>query len=100
MTQGFWEQVLQFGMGGVIFVGFLIVLKWVFETMRQMVKDVAEERRLNQEIQQQFAKSIKEHTESARAFHDEVKEAHKFQRDEHKEMIDILGRINGYKKNE
>jgi len=40
---------------------------------------------------------IAEHTANAKTFHEEVKEANRFQREEHKEMAQILGRINGYK---
>ena len=40
---------------------------------------------------------ISEHSSNAKLFHNEVKEAHKFQREEHKEIIQICGRINGYK---
>lgn len=40
---------------------------------------------------------ISEHSSNAKAFHNEVKDAHKFQREEHKEIIAMCGRINGYK---
>jgi len=40
---------------------------------------------------------ISEHSANAKAFHEEVKDAHKYQREEHKEMIASLGRINGFK---
>jgi len=49
------------------------------------------------EQNQHWQSVISEHTASAKAFHEEVKEAHRFQREEHKEMITTLGRINGYK---
>jgi len=90
------SQFVQFGMAGVIFFGFLCVLKWVFDINRALLQDMAEERKLNQEVLQKFAENINQNSLSIKEFRNEVRDGHKYQRDEHKEMIDILGRINGY----
>lgn len=95
---GSWENAaLQYGMAGIIFVGFICTLKWVFDINSKILSDMAEERKLQMEVRQQFAENIKEISQISKDFHAEVRDAHKYQRDEHKEMIDILGRINGYK---
>ena len=88
----------QYGMGVCIFVGFILVLKWVFDINSKVLADVSEERRHNQEIMRGFAENIKENTQAAKDFKQQVDDAHKYQREEHKEMIVSLGRINGYSK--
>ena len=91
------EVFAQYGLAAIIFGGFLMTLKWVFEVNNAILKDMAEERKMGMQVRQQFADRIREQTETNRAFHMAVDEAHKFQRQEHQEMIKVLGRINGYK---
>lgn len=87
----------QWGMAGIIFAGFLMVLKWVFEVNNKILNDMAEERKLTQQIHNGFIQKIQEMSAVNKEFQKTVDEAHRFQRDEHKEMIEVLGRINGYK---
>ena len=99
MGGSFWTILAQFGMAGIIFGGFLFVLKWVFDINKSILMEMAEERKGNREMLKGFAENIKENSQSSRDFHKAVDEAHKYQRDEHQQMILSLGRINGYKEN-
>ena len=92
-----WDVFLKFGMEGMLFGGFLLVLKWVFKVNHQILGDMSLERKMNQEVQAAFSENIKDITATNQTFHKQVDEAHKYQREEHKEMIKSLGRINGYK---
>lgn len=97
MSEFIINNLVQFGLAGVIFGGFLFVLRWVFEINSKLLADMAEERKMQIQVRQAFAENIKEISQISKDFHNEVRDAHKYQRDEHKEMIEILGRINGYK---
>ena len=94
----FAQNAAQYGMAGVIFIGFIFVLQWVFKINAKLLDDMAGERKCNQEIMKGFSESIKENTQSSKDFQKQVDDAHKYQREEHKEMIASLGRINGYSK--
>ena len=87
----------QYGLGGIIFTGFILVLKWVFQINSKVLDDMSAERKCYQEVMRGFAENIKENTQSSRDFQAQVDDAHKYQREEHKEMITTLGRINGFK---
>jgi len=97
MNTQFINMAVQYGMSGIIFVGFLVTLKWVFDINSKILVDMSEERKLNQEIMRGFSDGIKSQAVTSRAFHAQVEEAHKYQREEHRQMIATLGRINGYK---
>ena len=99
----------EYGLVGLIIaVLFFIVWKqlmWVFTWVKDTDTQHAEERKCWQTTVERLNKSIDDHTSRANTFHEEVTEAHRFQREEHKEMIGqlneitiTLGRINGYKK--
>lgn len=93
--------IREFGIG-VISVAAIIYLLWTFAKsslaqQRIMTENAVEERKAWQTVIGNITKGLDEHTAQSRAFHDSVNEAHKFQREEHREMITILGRINGYK---
>ena len=74
-----------------------IITKWTLVTTKEIIQQAAKEREAFMACQAVWIKAIDEHTAQARAFHESVKDAHDFQRQEHKEMIIALGRINGYK---
>jgi flagellar motility protein MotE (MotC chaperone) len=89
--------------GSVIFLLFLVV-KWTLQTTKEIMNQSAKERECWRDTIEKVNKSIDDHSTQARMFHETVNDAHKFQRDEHKEMIKqlgeitiTLGRINGYK---
>jgi ABC-type transport system involved in cytochrome bd biosynthesis fused ATPase/permease subunit len=82
---------------GAISTLLFIIVKWTLATTRDILNQAAKEREAFMQCQASWIKAIDDQTAQGRAFHDEVKEAHSFQRQEHKEMIVALGRINGYK---
>jgi len=80
-----------------VFIAFFFLLKWVLQQSSDQLKIMSEERKAWREMQYEFAERLRELQTNNMLFHSEVKEAHKFQREEHQEMITCLGRINGYK---
>lgn len=91
MDVNLWKE---FGLNGLIMFAVVallfFVIKWTLATTKEIMAQAAEERK-------SWINAISEHTQQAKSFHDEVKDAHNFQRQEHQEMIKCLGRINGYK---
>jgi C4-dicarboxylate-specific signal transduction histidine kinase len=97
-----WAKVIsELGLGAALalmmFIAFFFLLKWVLKASSEQLQIMAEERKAWREMQGEFSDRIRDLQEGSRAFHTEVRDAHKFQRDEHREMISCLGRINGYK---
>ena len=80
-----------------VFVAFFFLLKWVLNQSSIQLKQMAEERLLWGEQLRQLNDQVRINMMTNKAFFDSVTEAHKFQREEHREMIKALGRINGYK---
>jgi len=70
---------------------------WIMGWIRERDMQQAAERKAWADIIDRMNECWAAHTAQAKQFHDSVTEAHKFQREEHKEMIITLGRINGYK---
>lgn len=97
LTVSVWDKLAQFGMSGIIFGGFLLVLKWVFDVNGKLLTDMAEERRVSAELKKGFTENIKEISVATQAFQLTVEDCHRCQREEHREIIKSLGRINGYK---
>ena len=97
LTVSVWEKLAQFGMEGIIFGGFLLVLRWVFDVNHKILTSMDVEREKYQESLKGFNENIKENSVNAKAFYAEVKESHDATRKQHEEMMIILGRINGYK---
>ena len=104
-----WYRLMtEFGLGAtlsvMIFIAFFFLLKWVLGVSGEQLKMMALERQSWVQIQHGFNEQLKGLQEQIRmnmatnrSFHESVIEAHKYQREEHKEMITCLGRINGYK---
>ena len=94
MEQHLMSPWQQFGLIGLLSgsgtILLFIIIKWVLATTREIMAQAAKER-------ESWTVAMREHSEQAQRFHDSVKEAHEYQRKEHMEMIQILGRINGYK---
>ena len=100
-----WQQygLLGLTIGSITFLLFLVI-KWTLETTKSILAQAAKER-------EAWTKAISDHTEQAKAFHESVKEAHDYQREEHRKLAEqqlktclcmeqvekALGRINGYK---
>jgi hypothetical protein len=84
------------GVAGLIFVPFFFLLRWLLQEVKLILERESIERKDWQVIIRGFQDCLNSHTAQAQAFHESVAEAHRFQREEHKEMIATLGRINGY----
>ncbi len=102
------KLVTELGLGAALsimmFIAFFFLLKWVLGVSKEQLQQMTKEREGWGVIQLRFTEELKdiqilhkENRELNRSFHNEVKDAHTFQREEHKEMIKALGRINGYK---
>ena len=91
----------EYGLVGLIMFAVIallfFVVKWTLQTTKEIMAQAARERETWQQALGNINDCIKEHTSQAKMFHEQVNEAHRFQREEHKEMIVTLGRINGYK---
>lgn len=93
-----WKEYGPVGLMMFAVVGLLfLVIKWTLQTTKDILNQSAIER-------EAFRKCIDEHTIQSKEFHAQVNEAHKYQREEHKEIAGqlkeitiTLGRINGYK---
>jgi C4-dicarboxylate-specific signal transduction histidine kinase len=96
-----WARCIsELGLGAALalmmFVAFFFLLKWVLKASSEQLQVMAEERKAWRDMQAEFSERIRDLQEGSRAFNAEVRDAHKYQRDEHQEMIKCLGRINGY----
>ena len=79
------------------FAAFFFLLKWVLKASEKMLERMHEQELRAWATMEGYQKALQEHTAQAKEFHNTVQEAYRFQREEHKQMIDTLGRINGYK---
>lgn len=80
-----------------VFAAFFFILKWVLKASEKMLDRMDVERTRSWQVMEGFQRALHEHTAQAKDFHNTVVEAHKYQREEHNEMIKTLGRMNGYK---
>lgn len=93
------NNLAEFGMAGIIFGGFLLTLRWVFDVNHKILTGMDKERECSQMMLKAFAENIKEIQQANKDFKLSVEESHRCQREEHRQMIESLGRINGYKNN-
>jgi len=77
------------GIVAVVAIPFFFLIKWIAEEFKKQLERAHEQNKYWSEIINSFQKCITEHTEKADAFHKAVQE-------EHKQMIETLGRINGW----
>lgn len=107
-TSALTNLITEMGLGAAlsiaIFISFFFLLKWVLGVSSEQLKTMHKERETWSDIQKsynlelrQIQEQIKTNILTNQAFFSAVQEAHKFQREEHQEMIKALGRINGYK---
>jgi hypothetical protein len=96
-----YDVLKEFGLGAFLAVAvfglLFLIIKWTLATTKDILNQAKAERECWRTTIDILNKNIIEHNERAKSFSDTVNEAHKFQREEHKEMITILARINGYK---
>ena len=112
MEQSLWKLVGEYGLATGIFLLLFFIIKWILEEVKKILERESKERTEWAEIIRGFQNVLSEHTSSAKSFHEEVKEAHRYQREEHLkfseaqgkvcnslgEVEKALGRINGYAK--
>jgi hypothetical protein len=102
MAELFWSKSVEYGLLGVVICAVIVLLykivMWTLATTKEILAQAAKERECFTEKIAEVTKALDSHSATAREFHNQVVEAHKFQREEHKEMIISLGRINGYKR--
>jgi hypothetical protein len=97
----FWSKISEYGLAGlVIGVLFFILWRMLIWVMRWVDKQ-EEQHRIEREIwmtrMEHLDQSIQLHNQGSIEARKGTEEAHRYQREEHLEMIKTLGRINGYK---
>jgi HSP90 family molecular chaperone len=92
------------GIVAVVAMPLFFLIKWIAEEFKADLKRSADERAKWQEIINGFQRELQAHTLNAASFHEQVTEAHRFQREEHEKLMSqmdevskTLLRINGYK---
>ena len=104
----------EFGLQGILMCAVVTILFFVIKCTLATTKDILSQLyRITEAFntsQSHWADVLKEHTEQSRSFHEEVRDANKYQREEHLKMLEnqvkicncleqtekTLGRINGY----
>lgn len=83
--------------GAVILLLFLVI-KWTLSTTKEIIKQAADERKTwqmtidrNTQFQEKIVQAIDKHDEKAN-------ERGRYAREEHHQIIEVLGRLNGYRK--
>ena len=96
-----WKMFEQYGFNGIVTATlFFIVwrlLVWVMKWVDKQDDRHNKERETWLEIISTMKQSIDIHNQTSIEARNATAEAHKYQREEHQEMIKSLGRINGYK---
>lgn len=95
-----WSKFGEYGLIGLI-VGVLFfilwrILVWVMKWVDKQNEQQNSERCMWLKTLDALNSSIQIHNNNSIESRKASEEAHKYQREEHKEMITILGRINGY----
>jgi flagellar biosynthesis/type III secretory pathway M-ring protein FliF/YscJ len=97
-----WEKFAEYGLVGIMIGIILFILWrmiiWVMAFVKEQAAQHAAERKCwqttmdkNSEVISKIVASVDRHDEKA-------DERGKYVREEHRQMIEVLGRINGYKK--
>lgn len=104
-----WSKFEQYGLEGLVICAlFYTLYKIINYTMRFIDKSTEQQAKEREawvaqqaqqtEVMKAMQVSMQLHNQQSCDAHAAIREGQKYQREEHKEMIDILGRINGYKK--
>ena len=104
MDVEYFKLVREFGLALGVFGVFVFQLKWMLKTSAEQLHLLHQERDKMHDERVKFLEALERrdgacatHSRNVAEFSAAVTEAHRYQREEHKEMIQILGRINGYK---
>ena len=83
-------------MGSVVILLFFVI-KWTLETTKEILKQAAEERKIFNETIKELGKSVDGVCNSISNHDEKANQRAQYVREEHKNMIETLQRINGYK---
>lgn len=96
------ESLMQFGVGSLFFIAFLILLRWVLNQQSKIMDTHNKEREQWQEIFRTVNETMKDKMVESKSFYEQSKEADRYQRAEHErimtgltETILILKSLNG-----
>jgi len=89
-----WQLLAQFGLAGIIFGGFLCVLRWVFTINGKLLQDMASERAEAHIIYHGFINQIETMNRASQEFQNRVHQDHDHNRDEHKELLQAIQRVH------
>ncbi len=97
----FWAKLMEYGLAGIVitilFFFLWRMLIWVMKWVDEINKQHTAEREIWMKRLESLDQSIQTHNLTSIEARKATEEAHHHQREEHKEMVVILGRINGYK---
>jgi len=87
----------QYGFGAVAMAAILFaswkLLEWGKGIVDKAMQQVEVERTRSDEVYRKFATVIDEHTLQAKEFHTEVRSAHNYQREEHRQCLDSINTV-------
>ena len=83
---GIIDSVKDLGFGVGFMVLCFVIVFYILKQQKEILQQAKEERGVFLGTIERFTKAIEDHTAQAREFHNNVTEAHKFQREEHKDM--------------
>ena len=72
----------------------ILVLRWVFKMVDGILEQAKQERIAFVKTIEFLSNSLKEHNERASSFHESVKEAHNYQREEHVEHSQLMAKLS------
>jgi len=93
-----WGQFGLLGLmaGAIVFLLYKIMM-WTLAAHKELLKQMAETLKMYQSLSDSSTKAIERATESIKRHDEKAEERGRYVREEHKQMIETLGRINGYK---
>jgi ABC-type transport system involved in cytochrome bd biosynthesis fused ATPase/permease subunit len=94
LTQnGIIDNVKDLGFGVGFMVLCFVIVFYILRQQKDILQQAKEERAVFLSTIEKFTKAIDDHTAQAREFHNNVTEAHKYQREEHKDMAESQNSI-------
>lgn len=96
-----WAKFSEFGLSGLMIGAIILLLwfivKWVLEHTKELLAQQAKERECWNLVIDKHNTAIQDIVAAIKKHDEKADERGRYVRDEHKEMMAILGRINGYK---
>ena len=88
-----WKWLGEFGLAGLIFGAFIMVLRHMMTQQKSIMSDAREERKNWQDAVNKATSALDKHSEQAEKGREMTNEAHRYQREEHKEMATCLVKV-------